>query len=204
MVNFIRRVILEDVVSYWWVNWGYIIRVSEQEVLYEGGYFGSDFGRVFVVDWFRRFFRFFLENGVKVCSFFKQYVFGGGSIVFGLERQYLFKKFRKENDMVQFFQGDSVDDIFFYFGKGNFKLLKGIFKKKVSIFLEGIREDFAFSFVFISLGQVVVLFFRKGIFKKFRQREFGYYSFFEFSESGEFLDAGDVFVSGDFVEQKFL
>lgn len=43
---------------------------------------------------------------------------------------------------------------------------------------------------------------KKGILKKPRQRESGYYSSPEPSESGELLDAGDVFVSGDPKEQK--
>lgn len=70
--------------------------------------------------------------------------------------------------MVQFFYSDMVDDIVYCFGKSNFKLLKGIFKKKVLVFVEGVQEDFLeFSLIFVSLGQVVLLFFKKGIFKKF-------------------------------------
>ena len=46
-------------------------------------------------------------------------------------------------------------------------------------------------------GQAGPLLPKKGILKKARQRESGYYSSPEPSESGELLDAGDVFVSGD-------
>ncbi|XP_008533924.2 NUAK family SNF1-like kinase 2 isoform X1 [Equus przewalskii] len=204
MVNPTRRATLEDVASHWWVNWGYTTRVSEQEALHEGGHPGSDSGRASVADWLRRSSRPLLENGAKVCSFFKQHAPGGGSIAPGLERQHSLKKSRKENDMAQSLQGDPADDTSPHPGKGNLKLPKGILKKKASTSLEGTREDPALSPAPTSPGQAAALLPRKGILKKSRQRESGYYSSPEPSESGELLDAGDVFVSGDSVEQKPL
>uniref|UniRef100_A0A8C4PIP7 non-specific serine/threonine protein kinase n=1 Tax=Equus asinus TaxID=9793 RepID=A0A8C4PIP7_EQUAS len=204
MVNPTRRATLEDVASHWWVNWGYTTRVSEQEALHEGGHPGSDSGRASVADWLRRSSRPLLENGAKVCSFFKQHAPGGGSIAPSLERQHSLKKSRKENDMAQSLQGDPADDTSPHPGKGNLKLPKGILKKKASTSLEGAREDPALSPAPTSPGQAAALLPRKGILKKSRQRESGYYSSPEPSESGELLDAGDVFVSGDSVEQKPL
>ncbi|KAF5916537.1 NUAK family SNF1-like kinase 2 [Diceros bicornis minor] len=202
MVNPTRRATLEDVASHWWVNWGYTTRVGEQEALHEGGHPGSDSGRASMADWLRRSSRPLLENGAKVCSFFRQHAPGGGSITPSLERQHSLKKSRKENDMAQSLQGDPADDTSPHSGKGNLKLPKGILKKKASTSSEGAREDPELSPVPMSPGQAAPLLPKKGILKKSRQRESGYYSSPEPSESGELLDAGDVFVSGDSVEQK--
>ncbi|XP_004425178.1 PREDICTED: NUAK family SNF1-like kinase 2 [Ceratotherium simum simum] len=202
MVNPTRRATLEDVASHWWVNWGYTTRVGEQEALHEGGHPGSDSGRASMADWLRRSSRPLLENGAKVCSFFRQHAPGGGSITPSLERQHSLKKSRKENDMAQSLQGDPADDTSPHSGKGNLKLPKGILKKKASTSSEGAREDPELSPVPMSPGQAAPQLPKKGILKKSRQRESGYYSSPEPSESGELLDAGDVFVSGDSVEQK--
>ncbi|XP_057584568.1 NUAK family SNF1-like kinase 2 [Hippopotamus amphibius kiboko] len=202
MVNPTRRATLEDVASHWWVNWGYATRVGEQEVLHEGGHPGSDSGRASMADWLRRSSRPLLENGAKVCSFFKQHAPGGGSLAPGLERQHSLKKSRKENDMAQTLQGDPAADTSPRPGKGNLKLPKGILKKKASTSSEGAKEGPELSPVPASPGQAAPLLPKKGILKKSRQRESGYYSSPEPSESGELLDAGDVFVSGDAVEHK--
>ncbi|XP_010989672.2 NUAK family SNF1-like kinase 2 isoform X1 [Camelus dromedarius] len=202
MVNPTRRATLEDVASHWWVNWGYTTRVGEQEALHEGGHPGSDSGRASMADWLRRSSRPLLENGAKVCSFFKQHAPGGGSITSSLERQHSLKKSRKENDMAQTLQGDPAANSSPRLGKGTLKLPKGILKKKASAFSEAPREDPELSPVPTSPGQAAPLLPKKGILKKSRQRESGYYSSPEPSESGELLDAGDVFVSGDAVEHK--
>ncbi|XP_053463590.1 NUAK family SNF1-like kinase 2 [Nycticebus coucang] len=203
MVNPTRRATLEDVASHWWVNWGYATRVGEQEALREGGHSGSDSARASMADWLRRSSRPLLENGAKVCSFFKQHTPGGGGMAPGVERQHSLKKSRRENDMAQSFHGDPADDTSTRTGKGNLKLPKGILKKKALTSLEGAKEDpQELSPLPTIPGQAAPLAPKKGILKKSRQRESGYYSSPEPSESGELLDAGDVFVSGDPVEQK--
>uniref|UniRef100_A0A2K5WLT5 non-specific serine/threonine protein kinase n=1 Tax=Macaca fascicularis TaxID=9541 RepID=A0A2K5WLT5_MACFA len=203
MVNPTRRATLEDVASHWWVNWGYASRVGEQEAPHEGGHPGSDSARASMADWLRRSSRPLLENGAKVCSFFKQHAPGGGSTTPGLERQHSLKKSRKENDMAQSLHGDPADDTAPRPGKSNLKLPKGILKKKVSASAEGAQGDLQeLSPIPASPGQAPPLLPKKGILKKPRQRESGYYSSPEPSESGELLDAGDVFVSGDPKEQK--
>ncbi|XP_012615250.2 NUAK family SNF1-like kinase 2 [Microcebus murinus] len=205
MVNPTRRATLEDVASHWWVNWGYATRVVEQEALREGGHTGGDSARASMADWLRRSSRPLLENGAKVCSFFKQHAPGGGSAAPGLERQHSLKKSRKENDMAQSLQGSPAEDTAPRPGKSSLKLPKSILKKAAltSSSSEGAKEDSPEpSPVPTGPGQAVPLPPRKGILKKARQRESGYYSSPEPSESGELLDAGDVFVSGDPVEQK--
>ncbi|XP_035979772.1 NUAK family SNF1-like kinase 2 [Halichoerus grypus] len=202
MVNPTRRATLEDVASHWWVNWGYATRVGEQEALHDGGRPGSDSGRASMADWLRRSSRPLLENGAKVCSFFKQHASGSGSIAPGLERQHSLKKSRKENDMAQSLQGDPADDPSVRPARGNLKLPKGILKKKALPSLEAAREDPEPSAGPADPGQAGPLLPKKGILKKSRQRESGYYSSPEPSESGELLDAGDVFVGGGSEEQK--
>ncbi|XP_059985537.1 NUAK family SNF1-like kinase 2 isoform X3 [Lagenorhynchus albirostris] len=197
MVNPTRRATLEDVASHWWVNWGYASRVGEQEAVHEGRRTGGDSGRASVADWLRRSSRPLLENGAKVCSFFKQHAPGGGSLAPGLERQHSLKKSRRENDMAQTLQGDPAADASPRPGKGNLKLPKSILKKKASTSSEGAREGPELGPVPVSPGQAAPPLPKKGILKKSRQRESGYYSSPEPSESGELLDAGDVFVSGD-------
>lgn len=201
MVNPTRRATLEDVASHWWVNWGYATRVGEQEVLREGGHPTADSARASMADWLRRSSRPLLENGAKVCSFFKQHAPGGGSTMPGLERQHSLKKSRKENDMAQSLQGDPAEDTFPRPGKSSLKLPKGILKKRATS-SEGTQETpQEVSPVSNNPEQVAPLLPKKGILKNSRQRESGYYSSPEPSESGELLDAGDVFVSGDPMEQ---
>lgn len=203
MVNPTRRATLDDVASHWWVNWGYATCVGQQEALHEGGHPGSDSGRASMADWLRRSSRPLLENGAKVCSFFKQHAPGGGSMAPSLERQRSLKKSRKENDMAQSLQEDPAEDTSSpHPSKGNLKLPKGILKKKVSASSEWSGEDSELSPAPGSPGQAAPPLPRKGILKKSRQRESGYYSSPEPSESGELLDAGEVFTSGDTVEQK--
>ncbi|XP_059530889.1 NUAK family SNF1-like kinase 2 isoform X1 [Myotis daubentonii] len=202
MVNPALRASLEDVTNHWWVNWGYATRVGQQEALHERGHPGSDSGRASVADWLRRSSRPLLENRAKVCSFFKQHAPGGGSVAPSLERQHSLKKSRKENDMAQSLQGDPADDTAPRPSKGNLKLPKGILKKKVAASSECRGEDPELSPSPTGPEQAAPLLPKKGILKKSRQRESGYYSSPEPSDSGELLDAGDVFTSRDSVEQK--
>uniref|UniRef100_A0A8C2VR05 non-specific serine/threonine protein kinase n=1 Tax=Chinchilla lanigera TaxID=34839 RepID=A0A8C2VR05_CHILA len=199
MVNPTRRATLEDVASHWWVNWGYTTCVGELDAVREGGHNGSDSARASMADWLRRSSRPLLENGAKVCSFLRQHA---GSTL-SLERQHSLKKSRKENDMAQSLQGDLAEDVSPRPGKGSLKLPKGILKKRVSNSSEGpqalTQEP---SPVPEGTGQTVPLVPKKGILKKSQQRESGYYSSPEPSESGELLDAGDVFVSGEQERQK--
>lgn len=190
MVNPTRRATLEDVASHWWVNWGYTTRVGEQEALHESGHPGSDSGWASMADWLRRSSRPLLENGAKVRSFFRQHTLGGGGISPGLERQHSLKKSRKENDMAQPLQGDPADDTPPRPGRGTLRLPKSILKK-ASTSSEQAQEG----------PEAAPVLPRKGILKPPRQRESGYYSSPEPSESGELLDAGDVFVSGESVEK---
>ncbi|KAG8518084.1 NUAK family SNF1-like kinase 2 [Galemys pyrenaicus] len=201
MVNPTRRATLEDVVSHWWVNWGYATRVGEQEAPQEGGPPSGDPGRASVADWFRRSSRPLLENGAKVCSFFRQHAPGSGATAPGLERQHSLKKSRKENAVVQALQVDTADAASPRAGKGNLKLPKGILKKKAPAPSEKAGEDPEPGSDPGGPGQAAALLPKKGILKTSRQRESGYYSSPEPSESGELLDAGDVFTSGDSVEQ---
>ncbi|XP_042537947.1 NUAK family SNF1-like kinase 2 [Dipodomys spectabilis] len=209
MVNPTRRATLEDVASHWWVNWGYTTRVGEQETPRDSGHPGSDSARASMADWLRRSSRPLLENGARVCSFFKQHA--PGAAVPSLERQHSLKKSRKENAMAQSLQGDPAEDASPPRpSKNNLKLPKGILKKKPctstssSCSSEGVREapQELGPVVSHNPGQTAPLLPKKGILKNSRQRESGYYSSPEPSESGELLDAGDVFVSGDPVEQK--
>uniref|UniRef100_A0A8C5L9Z4 non-specific serine/threonine protein kinase n=1 Tax=Jaculus jaculus TaxID=51337 RepID=A0A8C5L9Z4_JACJA len=203
MVNPTRRATLEDVASHWWVNWGYSTRVGEQETLREGGHVGSDSLRASMADWLRRSSRPLLENGAKACSFFKQHAPGGGSAASALERQHSLKKSRKENHVAQTLQGDPAEDTSPRPGKNSLKLPKGILKKKTSTSTAaGVQEPQELSPPPHALGQPVPLPPRKGILKKSQQRESGYYSSPEPSESGELLDTGDVFVTVDPMEQK--
>ncbi|XP_007523197.2 NUAK family SNF1-like kinase 2 [Erinaceus europaeus] len=199
MVNPTRRATLEDVASHWWVNWGYATHVGEQEAPHEAGHPGGESGRASMADWLRRSSRPLLENGARVCSFFKQHVPGGGTATPGLERQHSLKKSRKENDMAQTLQGDANEDPP---RLSKAKLPKGILKK-TPLSSEGSGKDSELSPVPSELApQVAPLLPKKGILKKARQRESGYYSSPEPSESGELLDSGDVFVGGDPEEPK--
>ncbi|KFO19614.1 NUAK family SNF1-like kinase 2 [Fukomys damarensis] len=209
MVNPTRRATLEDVTSHWWVNWGYAARVGEPEALREAGHCGSDSARASVADWLRRSSRPLLENGAKVCSFLRQHAPGGGGSTMppSLERQHSLKKSRKENDMAPSLPDSPAQDSCPRPGKGSLQLPKGILKKRASASSsEGAQghsgDSREPSLVPEGAGQPAPLLPRKGVLKKSRQRESGYSSSPEPSESGELLDAGDVFVSRDQEQQK--
>lgn len=208
MVNPTRRATLEDVTAHWWVDWGYATRVGEPEALLEAGHCGSDSARASVADWLRRSSRPLLENGAKVCSFLRQHApGGGGTMPPSLERQHSLKKSRKENDMAPSLPDSLAQDSCPRPGKGSLQLPKGILKKRASASSsEGAQgpsgDSREPSPVPEGAGQPTPLLPKKGILKKSRQRESGYYSSPEPSESGELLDAGDVFVSRDQEQQK--
>ncbi|XP_038605050.1 NUAK family SNF1-like kinase 2 [Tachyglossus aculeatus] len=201
MVNPTRRATLEDVASHWWVNWGYLTPLGEQ-ALGEGNIGGSgssDSPLASVADWLRRSSRPLLENGAKVRSFFRHGAGAGGPGGGGLERQCSLKKSRKEHDvthtLLEWPAGEAPGP-----GKGILKLPKGILKKKASPPPDGRKEENGVPAV--PLPQLPALpeppaplAPKKGILKKPRQRESGYYSSPEPSESGDLLDAGDVFSS---------
>ncbi|XP_040841463.1 NUAK family SNF1-like kinase 2 isoform X2 [Ochotona curzoniae] len=196
MVNPTRRATLEDVASHWWVNWGYTTRVGELDAVHEGGHPSSDSARATsVADWFRRSSRPLLENGAKVCSFFKQHVPGSGAsgspCPTSLERQHSLKKSRKEHDVAQARQGVPAGDTSPRLGKSNLK-------KKLS----GSSHPQEPSLAPGHPAQPVPMLPKKGILKKPPQRESGYYSSPEPSDSGELLDTGDVFVSNNPLEPK--
>ncbi|XP_055975068.1 NUAK family SNF1-like kinase 2 [Sorex fumeus] len=197
MVNPSRRATLEDVVSHWWVNWGYATRIGEQEALPEAGAPGGDSGRASMTSWLWRSSRPLLENGAKVCSFFRQHAAGAA----GLERQHSLKKSRKENDMAQSLQAAPAAP---HPGKGDLKQpTKGILKKaSAPAEEEGKAMEAARGGAKPSPCQAVPSAPRKGILRKAQKRESGYYSSPEPSESGEPLDTGDVFARGPSVEQK--
>lgn len=182
MVNPSRRATLEDVVSHWWVNWGYTTRIGEQEEAPTS----SDSGRASMADWLRRSSR-------PVCSFFRQHA--GAST--GLERQHSLKKSRKEHDMAPPHQGPPVSNTS-HPSKSDLKQPKGILKK-VSAPLVEARGDTE-----RSSGQAIIQPPRKGILRNTQQRESGYYSSPEPSDSGELLDRDNVLARGTAVEQKPL
>lgn len=182
MVNPSRRATLEDVVSHWWVNWGYTTCIGEQEEVPTS----SDSGRASMADWLRRSSR-------PVCSFFRQHA-GAGT---GLERQHSLKKSRKEHDMAPPLQGPPVSNTS-HPSKSDLKQPKGILKK-VSAPLVEAKGDTE-----LSSGQAIIQPPRKGILRNTQQRESGYYSSPEPSDSGELLDKDNVLARGAAVEQKPL
>lgn len=208
MVNFDRRVIIEDIVNYWWVNWGYKSSVCDCDVFYNFEF--SFLARI--IDWYYRFTGLQVEVEVKIKGLVK---FGVFEVM--LERQRSLKKFKKENDFVQFGQDSVFESLF----KLNFKRFKGILKKRSNSeyrfysigFIEGVvifvlffvfkmEQDLCRIGVFVSsffevevfgkfsFKQLVTMF-KKGILKKIQQRESGYYFFLERSEFLELLDSND-------------
>ncbi|KAM5181826.1 NUAK family SNF1-like kinase 2 isoform 2-T2 [Mantella aurantiaca] len=87
MVNPERRATLSDVVSHWWVNWGYHQPLSEPEQTKE-----SDSPFSIVGGWFRRSSRPLWDNGSKMRSFLRQHLPGTG-----ITRQRSLKRSKREN-----------------------------------------------------------------------------------------------------------
>ncbi|XP_068125679.1 NUAK family SNF1-like kinase 2 isoform X2 [Hyperolius riggenbachi] len=87
MVNPERRATLSDVVSHWWVNWGYERLPSEPEPVKD-----SESPFSVVGGWLRRSSRPLWENGSKMRSFLRQHLPGAT-----LTRQRSLKRSKREN-----------------------------------------------------------------------------------------------------------
>ncbi|KAF4801290.1 NUAK family SNF1-like kinase 2 [Turdus rufiventris] len=192
MVNPERRATIEDIATHWWVNWGYKMSLSEQELLRD-----SESPLAMVAEWLRRSSRPLLENSSRVRCFLKQHIPGAGP-----ERQRSLKKSKKENDVSHALQevpAGSENP-----SKSILKRPKGILKKRNSCEQkvpgpgpppaedgEGVPAGLAR----ISAAAPAAAP-KKGILKKPPARESGYYSSLECCESGDVLDAGSLDLDG--------
>lgn len=116
MVNFDCWVMIEDIVNYWWVNWGYKSSVCDCDVFYDFEFLFL----VWIIDWYYCFIGLQVDIEVKMKGLVKFMIF---EVM--LEWQWLLKKFKKENDFVQF----GLDVVFESLFKLSFKRFKGILKK---------------------------------------------------------------------------
>ncbi|KAG8439508.1 hypothetical protein GDO86_005636 [Hymenochirus boettgeri] len=208
MVNPERRATIEDIANHWWVNWSYKNSVCDCDVLRDSE---SPLLARFI-DWHHRSASRQPESECKTKCLSK-------SSEISVERQRSLKKSKKENDIAQSLQ-DGSDEVLIS------KRPKGILKKinnsdhrcHSAGFIEGAispvlsptykidgekgnhgtspssTQDFETLDVYSS--KQVTLMPKKGILKKTPQRESGYYSSPERSESSELLDSnGAVSVS---------
>lgn len=205
MVNPERRATIEDIANHWWVNWGYKSSVCDCDALQDSE---SPLLSRFI-DWHNRSSGLQPETDTKSKCLSKP----KGSEVM-LERQRSLKKSKKENDIAQSIQEGGVDSAC----KLNSKRPKGILKKRSNSehrshsagFIEGVvspvlpstfKMEQELSRTNMSIKSVVEgevtgkystkqssLMPKKGILKKTQQRESGYYSSPERSESSELLD----------------
>ncbi|XP_053441088.1 NUAK family SNF1-like kinase 1 isoform X2 [Nycticebus coucang] len=213
MVNPDRRATIEDIANHWWVNWGYKSSVCDCDTLHDSE--SPLLARI--IDWHHRSTGLQAEAEAKIKGLAKP----GASEVM-LERQRSLKKSKKENDFAQSGQ-DSVPESP---AKVSSKRPKGILKKRSNSehrshstgFIEGVAAStLPSSFKMeqdlcrtglplpsspeaevpgnLSPKQSATLP-KKGILKKTQQRESGYYSSPERSESSELLDSNDVMGSG--------
>lgn len=208
MVNPDRRATIEDIANHWWVNWGYKSSVCDCDALHNSE--SPLLARI--IDWHHRSTGLQAEAEAKIKGLAKP----GASEVM-LERQRSLKKSKKENDFAQSGQ-DSVPESP---SKLNSKRPKGILKKRSNSehrshstgFIEGVvtpalpsafkmEQDLCRTGVPVpsspeaevpgklSPKQSATMP-KKGILKKTQQRESGYYSSPERSESSELLDSND-------------
>ncbi|XP_048212657.1 NUAK family SNF1-like kinase 1 isoform X2 [Perognathus longimembris pacificus] len=213
MVNPDRRATIEDIANHWWVNWGYKSSVCDCDALCDSE--SPLLARI--IDWHHRSTGLQAEAEANRKGLTKP----GASEVM-LERQRSLKKSKKENDFAQSGQ-DSVPESP---SKLNSKRPKGILKKRSNSehrshstgFIEGVvgptlpspfkmEQDLCRTGVplptspeadmqgKLSPKQSATMP-KKGILKKTQQRESGYYSSPERSESSELLDSQDVMGSG--------
>ncbi|XP_020659303.2 NUAK family SNF1-like kinase 1 [Pogona vitticeps] len=205
MVNPERRATIEDIANHWWVNWGYKSSVCDCDALQDSE---SPLLSRFI-DWHHRSNGLQPESDTKIKCLSKP----KGSEVM-LERQRSLKKSKKENDIVQSIQEGGVENAC----KLNSKRPKGILKKRSNSehrshsagFIEGVVNPVlpstfkteqelyrtGMSIKCVVEGEVTgkystkqsSLMPKKGILKKTQQRESGYYSSPERSESSELLD----------------
>lgn len=213
MVNPDRRATIEDIANHWWVNWGYKSSVCDCDALPNSE--SPLLARI--IDWHHRSTGLQAEAEAKIKGLAKP----GASEVM-LERQRSLKKSKKENDFAQSGQ-DSVPESP---SKLSSKRPKGILKKRSNSehrshstgFIEGVVGPALPSAFKMEpdLGRTAVplpsspeaegpgklspkqssTMPKKGILKKTQQRESGYYSSPERSESSELLDGNDGLGSG--------
>ncbi|KAM9674046.1 NUAK family SNF1-like kinase 1 [Trichechus inunguis] len=209
MVNPDRRATVEDIANHWWVNWGYKSSVCDCDALRDSE--SPLLARI--IDWHHRSTGLQAEAEAKIKGLAKP----GVSEVM-LERQRSLKKSKKENDFAQ----SSQDTVPESPSKLSSKRPKGILKKRGNSehrshstgFIEGaVSPPFPSAFMMeqdlcrtgvpltsspeaevpgkLSPKQSATMP-KKGILKKTQQRESGYYSSPERSESSELLDSNDV------------
>ncbi|KAM4678191.1 NUAK family SNF1-like kinase 1 isoform 2-T2 [Discoglossus pictus] len=200
MVNPERRATIEDIANHWWVNWSYKSSVCDCDVLKDSE---SPLLARFI-DWQHR------SGSRQVEAENKNKCLSKTSEV-SLERQRSLKKSKKENDIAQSMQEGSDETS----SKTVLKRPKSILKKRSnsehrlhsSGFIEGVVGPSSYKIesekghsslsptssqqlevpVTCSLKQSTTMP-KKGILKKTQQRESGYYSSPERSESSELLD----------------
>ncbi|TFK04746.1 beta-2-glycoprotein 1 [Platysternon megacephalum] len=208
MVNPERRATIEDIANHWWVNWGYKSSVCDCDALRDSE---SPLLARFI-DWHHRSTGLQPETDTKMKCLSKP---KGSEVT--LERQRSLKKSKKENDIVQSIQEGGAENA----SKPTSKRPKGILKKRSNSehrshsagFIEGvvnpalpsafkIEQELCRTGVVIKSameGEIASkygtkassLMPKKGILKKTQQRESGYYSSPERSESSELLDNKD-------------
>ncbi|XP_060161635.1 NUAK family SNF1-like kinase 1 isoform X2 [Globicephala melas] len=208
MVNPDRRATIEDIANHWWVNWGYKSSVCDCDALHSAE--SPLLARI--IDWHHRSTGLQAEAEAKIKGLAKP---GAPEVM--LERQRSLKKSKKESDFAQSGQ-DSVPESP---SKVSSKRPKGILKKRSNSehrshstgFIEGVvspalppafklEQDLCRTAVplpsapeaevpaKLSPKQSATMP-KKGILKKTQQRESGYYSSPERSESSELLDSND-------------
>ncbi|XP_059101272.1 NUAK family SNF1-like kinase 1 [Peromyscus eremicus] len=211
MVNPDRRATIEDIANHWWVNWGYKSSVCDCDALTDSE--SPLLARI--IDWHHRSAGLQAEAEAKMKGLAKP---GASEVV--LERQRSLKKSKKEND----FPPSGQDAVPESPSKLSSKRPKGILKKRSNSehrshstgFIEGIvgptlpspfkmEQDLCRTGIplpsspeaemsgKLSLKQSATMP-KKGILKKTQQRESGYYSSPERSESSELLDSNDVII----------
>ncbi|CAI5786152.1 NUAK family SNF1-like kinase 1 [Podarcis lilfordi] len=208
MVNPERRATIEDIANHWWVNWGYKSSVCDCDALQDSE---SPLLSRFI-DWHHRSSGLQPETDTKMKCLSKP---KGSEVT--LERQRSLKKSKKENDIAQSIQEGGVENAC----KPNSKRPKGILKKRSNSehrshsagYIEGVVNPVlpstfkmeqelcrtGMSSKNVVEGEVTgkystkqsSLMPKKGILKKTQQRESGYYSSPERSESSELLDRNE-------------
>ncbi|KAB1269613.1 NUAK family SNF1-like kinase 1 [Camelus dromedarius] len=208
MVNPDRRATIEDIANHWWVNWGYKSSVCDCDALHNSE--SPLLARI--IDWHHRSTGLQAEAEAKIKGLAKP-----GATEVMLERQRSLKKSKKENDFAQSGQDSAPESP----SKLSSKRPKGILKKRSNSehrshstgFIEGVvspalppalkmEQDLCRTAVplpsspeaevpgKLSPKQSATMP-KKGILKKTQQRESGYYSSPERSESSELLDSNE-------------
>ncbi|XP_074127576.1 NUAK family SNF1-like kinase 1 [Sminthopsis crassicaudata] len=209
MVNPERRATIEDIANHWWVNWGYKSSVCDCDALRDSE--SPLLARI--IDWHHRSTGLQAEGETKVKCLAKP-----GTSEGALERQRSLKKSKKENDIAQSGQDGPGESPC----KSSSKRPKSILKKRSNSehrshsagFIEGVvsptlPSGFKMEQELCRTGAPLkspvetegagklgpkqsATMPKKGILKKTQQRESGYYSSPERSESSELLDSNDA------------